>query len=180
MRIPTPREIGLLRRLHNEKNSAVITSEWTEGRGRLTRTLDIPPFCERIDRYFYDRQPQRIKNVFDEHPRCKSVIAVVDKRSATAFLNALKSPKDNAVNSPDPSELPDLSDYQTKKCKICSFFDIDKERPWRRQSIRFVVYDLENGNVHETKSLNHAKKLFHRWSARHVESVDAIKNEGEA
>ena len=90
MNIPTPKQIQLLYRLHKYKHSAVMSSEWVEGSGKRTRSLELPPFCERIGRGSYSLQPQRIKRVFDDHPRCRAVVAVVDKGKATSFLNALK------------------------------------------------------------------------------------------
>jgi len=90
MTVPTPKQIHLLDRIYKSKHAAVMSSEWVEGSGKRTRSLDLPPFCERIERWEYARQPQRIKCIFDDHPRCSAVVAVVDKGKATSFLNALK------------------------------------------------------------------------------------------
>ena len=89
--IPTPAEIRLLDRLNATQHAAVLSSEWVEGSGRRTRSLPVPPFSARVERFEYDRQPQRIRRVFDKHPRAQAVVAVVDRARASAFLNALRA-----------------------------------------------------------------------------------------
>lgn len=84
----TPLGIRLLALLKSS-GGAVMTSEWAEGSGRRTRLLDVPPYSKRIERWEYKYQPKRIKKVFDAHPRCQAVIAIVDMGSATRLLNAL-------------------------------------------------------------------------------------------
>jgi hypothetical protein len=41
---------------------AVMTSHWTNGIGRYTRSRAVPPFCKRIERYRAEDYPKRIMN----------------------------------------------------------------------------------------------------------------------
>ena len=83
-----PKSIKNLRRLR-DFGGCVMSSDFVEGHGKRTRSLEIPPYCEKIIRELYDYQPARIKRVFDAHPRCQAVVAIVDMRSANGLLNAL-------------------------------------------------------------------------------------------
>jgi len=65
-----------------DRGGAVMTSEWTTGAGRHTRSRAIPPFCERIVREESALYPSRIKRVFAQHPRCRAVVAITDMRTA--------------------------------------------------------------------------------------------------
>lgn len=65
---------------------AVMTSHWTNGIGRYTRSRAVPPFCKRIERYRAEDYPKRIQRVFRLHPRCQAVIAIVDMRAANRAL----------------------------------------------------------------------------------------------
>jgi hypothetical protein len=65
-----------------DRGGAVMTSDWTTGAGRHTRSRTIPPFCERIFREESARYPARIKRVFAQHPRCQAVVAITDMRTA--------------------------------------------------------------------------------------------------
>lgn len=70
---------------------AVIASDWTNGQGRFTTSKAIPPFCDKISRLSLHRDfPARIKKVFGAHPKCQSVIAVVDMRGANRALKEIE------------------------------------------------------------------------------------------
>ena len=71
-----------------ELGGAVISSQWTTGHGRFTSRRAVPPFCKRIERRasWFPNYPKRIRDVFKDHPRCESVIAIVDMRSANRVL----------------------------------------------------------------------------------------------
>ena len=76
-----------------DRGGAVMTSEWTTGAGRHTRSRTIPPFCERIVRSEAARYPARIKRVFAQHPRCQAVVAITDMRTANrAVIDTLFKP----------------------------------------------------------------------------------------
>ena len=83
----TQRQREALEQLHN-RGGAVISSDWTNGAGRFTTSKAIPPFCKKIDRseLRWNEFPQRITKVFERHPRCQSVVAIVDMRAARKVL----------------------------------------------------------------------------------------------
>ena len=83
-----PKSIRNLRWLRN-RGGCIISSEFVEGHGKRTRSLDIPPHCKKIIRELYAYQPARIKRVFDAPPRCQAVVAIVEMRRANGLLNAL-------------------------------------------------------------------------------------------
>jgi uracil phosphoribosyltransferase len=68
------------------RGGVVMSSEWTTGHSHRTRARDIPPYCEKISAYSASRMPKRIRRVFDAHPRCQFVIAIIDMRSANREL----------------------------------------------------------------------------------------------
>ena len=86
---PTRRQLEALAELKN-RGGAVITSEWTTGRGRFTTPRSIPPFCRRIENWASFYQAARIRKVFRLHPRCRAVVAIVDMRRANRALAALE------------------------------------------------------------------------------------------
>jgi len=86
---PTKKQLEALAELKN-RGGAVITSEWTTGRGRFTTPRSIPPFCRRIENWAAFYQVARIRRVFRRHPRCRAVVAIVDMRSANRALAALE------------------------------------------------------------------------------------------
>ena len=65
---------------------AVITSDWTTGAGVHTKRRALPPFCKRLMRWQSKAYPLRIQRVFNKHPRCTAVIAIVDMRAANRTL----------------------------------------------------------------------------------------------
>ena len=69
-----------------QAGGAVITSEWTTGAGKRTTRRTIPPFCQRIKRWQSKAYPVRIQRLFEKHPRCEAVIAIVDMRAARRTL----------------------------------------------------------------------------------------------
>ena len=92
------------------RGGAVISSEWTRGRGRYTSRRPVPPYCERITKTscswitseakkqtadFYQangnaiwptKVPQRIKQVFKRHPKCEAVIAITNMRAVNKTI----------------------------------------------------------------------------------------------
>jgi hypothetical protein len=73
--------------VHN--GGAVLASSWVNGSGRYITARAIPPFCKRIERYEAADYPKRIQEIFAKHPRAKSVVAIVDMRSAKKELKWL-------------------------------------------------------------------------------------------
>ena len=67
-------------------NGAVMTSEWTTGMGRWTRRREVPPFCARVERWQALNFPKRIRQTFKAHPRCQTVVAIIDMRNANKAL----------------------------------------------------------------------------------------------
>ena len=86
---PTKKQLEALAEL-KKRGGAVITSEWTTGRGRFTTPRSIPPFCRRIENWAAFYQVARIRKVFRLHPRCSAVVAIVDMRRANRALAALE------------------------------------------------------------------------------------------
>ena len=76
------RSLAELKRL----GGAVITSHWTNGIGRHTSKRAVPPFCEELGRWSYNRLPKRIRRIFDEHPRCQYVVCITNMRAANRAL----------------------------------------------------------------------------------------------
>ena len=68
------------------RGGAVIGSQWVNGLGKQTTRRAIPPFCAAVTRREADKQPERIKRVFRQHPRCEYVVAVTDMRNAKKAL----------------------------------------------------------------------------------------------
>ena len=76
------------------RGGAVISSEWTRGRGRYVSRRPVPPYCERVDRYQSalrwtpggNRVPERIQRVFRDHPKCEAVIAIINMRSVNKTI----------------------------------------------------------------------------------------------
>jgi len=71
-------------------NGAVVTSEWTTGRGRWIRRRAVPPFCKRIERSQAANYPKRIRQTFYNRPQCQAIIAIVDMRNANKTLRNRK------------------------------------------------------------------------------------------
>jgi len=69
------------------RGGCVMASDWINGSGRYITAKTIPPFCKRIERYMGGPNlPARINRIFREHPRCHSVVAIIDMRSANKAL----------------------------------------------------------------------------------------------
>ena len=86
-RSPDRRQVDALEYLHI-LGGAVMSSDWTTGAGRHTKARTVPPFCERITRAQLrgGKLPKRITAIFAQHPRCQSVIAITDMRTARRYL----------------------------------------------------------------------------------------------
>jgi hypothetical protein len=82
---PTKNQLQSLAEL-KRLGGAVITSHWTNGTGRRTTKRAVPPFCDELSRWAYDRLPKRIRRIFDKHPRCQYVICITDMRAANRAL----------------------------------------------------------------------------------------------
>jgi hypothetical protein len=72
-----------------ERWGPVLTSQWTTGSGRWTRSRVIPPYCQKIYRDEAAKYPARIRKTFTDSPRCQAVIAIVNMRAAKKALKAL-------------------------------------------------------------------------------------------
>ena len=88
MNKPTKTQLQSLAEL-KRLGGAVMTSEWTNGRGRFTSKRAVPPFCDELSRWSYDRLPKRIRRIFDQHPRCQYVVCITDMRGANRALREL-------------------------------------------------------------------------------------------
>ena len=86
MNKPTKTQLKSLAEL-KRLGGAVMTSHWTNGIGRRTRKRAVPPFCDELSRWSYERLPKRIRRIFDQHPRCQYVVCITDMRGANRALS---------------------------------------------------------------------------------------------
>lgn len=102
MKRPNAAQIAALKDLY-DLGGAVISSKWTTGSGRYISRRAVPPHCSRIERGGHlfavsgkllpevaEALPD-VAEVFDRHPRCESVVAIIDKAEALAALRAAGS-----------------------------------------------------------------------------------------
>lgn len=71
-----------------DAGGAVLSSDWTNGRGRYITRRAVPPFCKRIEKFEACKYPKRIQKMFSDHPRAQAVVAVVDMRNAKKITKA--------------------------------------------------------------------------------------------
>ena len=86
---PTRTQILAMCEIRGTKFGAVLSSSWTTGSGRFTKSRAIPPFCQKINREDRGKYPRRISRMFCENPRCRSIVAVVNMRGANAAINRM-------------------------------------------------------------------------------------------
>ena len=67
----------------------VMSSYWTTGSGRHTRARTIPPYASRIEKFYADNYPARIRDFFRRHPRVRAVVAITNMRAANKILKGV-------------------------------------------------------------------------------------------
>ena len=73
-------------RLLMQAGGQMMSSKFVEGHKARTKRLPIPVFCEEIPRWAANQHPRRVQKLFNDHPRCQSVISITNMRAAKRLL----------------------------------------------------------------------------------------------